>query len=166
MPVSLAELTNAAQALLDADKEVKRIDGELKKAKENARVLREETIPGALQELGVTSIQLDTGQKITITQTVYASIPDDKKIEAFKWLNENGFGGLIKTLVKREFGKGERTDALNYAAELVKNGHNVKFEESVHPQTLKAFINEQIKNAKSIPLDLFGARPVVIAKIK
>lgn len=166
MPVTLKQLADAAKALVRANANVADIMEKLKAAKEAARLLSEETIPAALQELGVTTISLESGEKIIISQEVYASIPKDKKDDAFKWLNANGFGGLIKTIVKTSFGKGERDVALELARRLYSDGLDAAFEENVHPSTLKAFLKEQIKTGQPVPLHLFGARPIMTTKIK
>lgn len=158
--VTIEDLTEAASALIDAELAVEVAEKVLKQKKERARILREETIPYALMELGIQKLTLTTGQKLGIKQEVYASIPDTNKAEAFDWLNKHGFGGLIKTSVTTLFAKGEVEKALAFCKELEANGMDAAFDESIHAQTLKAFLREQISKGKDIPLDMFGARPV------
>jgi hypothetical protein len=164
--ITLDDMTALARALVDADSAVEEAESALKHAKELARILREETIPSAMQELGIEKLELSTGQKITISQEVYASIPAAGKDEAHRWLENNGFGGLIKVGVTTQYGKGERAEALTLFNELHGRGLSAKLDESVHPQTLKAFLKEQISSGNNVPLELFGARPVWTAKIK
>jgi len=166
MSITLDEMTALARALVDADSAVEEAEAALKHTKEVARILREETIPSAMQELGIEKLELSTGQKITISQEVYASIPAASKDDAHRWLEANGFGGLIKVGVTTQYGKGERDAALTLFRDLVGRGLSAKFDESVHPQTLKAFLKEQISSGNNVPLELFGARPVWTAKIK
>lgn len=166
MSTTVDQLANVAKLLLQANEEVVFTTETLKQVKEHARVLREETVPGMMQELGITSLTLSSGQKLTITQEVYASIPVERKTHAFQWLNANGHGGLIKTTVSTFYTKGQREIALALVNELEGRGLNAVFEEKVHPQTLKAFIKEQLRDAVPIPLDIFGARPVMTARIK
>ena len=165
MSISLDEMAMLARALVDADAAVEAADEALKAAKEKARQLREETIPSSMQELGVEKLTLSTGQTITIKQEVYASIPADSKNTAYGWLEEHGFGGLIKTAVSAAFGKGELTQAQQLAGELIKQGFEATVDRSVHPQTLKAFLKEQLSAGSNVPLELFGARPVWAAKV-
>lgn len=166
MTISLSEMAELARALVQADGNVKSAEEDLKVAKERARVLREETIPSAMQEMGLESVKLETGQTITVGQEVYASIPVEKKETAFTWLQNNGFGGLIKVEVSSKFGRDANAQALNLFEELCDRGLDPKYDQSVHPQTLKAFLKEQISCGANVPLDLFGARPVWTAKIK
>lgn len=165
MSISVNDMANLAKSLVDADAAIDAAEDALRNAKEHARILREETIPSAMQELGIESLTLDTGQKMKIQQEVYASIPSGNKNAAFQWLNDNGFGGLIKVEVITAYGKGEQTDAMQLVAELQHRGLEASFDQSVHAQTLKAFIKEQLSIGTNVPLDLFGARPVWAAKI-
>lgn len=166
MTISLDEMSSLASALVDADVGIEQAEEALKQAKERARVLREETIPSAMQELGLESLVLSTGQKLSVQQEVYASIPSGGKPAAFQWLNDNGFGGLIKVEVSTLFGKGEQESAVELYKELTGRGLEMDLQENVHAQTLKAFLKEQLaKGNADLPLELFGARAVFCAKI-
>lgn len=165
MTISLDDMAQLARALVDADAEIDRADQVLKDAKEAARVLREETIPSAMQEMGLEEVKLNTGQKISIKQEVYASIPAANKNQAYDWLNEHGFGGLIKVEVATQFAKGEQESAVTLLKTLQNMGLQPTLDQNVHAQTLKAFLKEQLAQGTNIPLDLFGARPVWTAKI-
>lgn len=164
--ITLEQLKNSAVSLLDAQAEMQRVIEVLKEATERTRILREETIPNAMQELGIQSLTLSSGQILTIKQEVYASIPKANEYEAFQWLNNNGFGGLIKTEVKTSYGKGEHDIAASLYQELIDRGLDAKFKEGVHHSTLKAWLKEQLSEGNNVPMDLFGARPVMTARIK
>ena len=64
------------------------------------------------------------------------------------------------------FGKGESEQALQLCAELQAKGVAAQFEQTVAPQTLKAFLREQLAAGTDLPLELFGARPVWTTKLK
>ena len=164
--ITLTEMSSMVSALLEADAEVEKAEERLKMAKEVARIIREETIPSAMQELGLQNIVLETGESVKIAQDVYASIPEDSKLAAYGWLDANNFGGLIKTDVIVPFGKGEKSVALELIRNISAMGYSASYKESIHAQTLKAFLREQLAAGTDIPLDLFGARPVWTAKIK
>ena len=164
--ISLNEISLMARSLVEAEAEVLRAEERLKTLKETARILREETIPSAMDELGLTSIKLDTGETLTIKQDVFASIPADRRAEAYSWLEEHGFGGLIKVDVTTPFGRGDLDKARALAERLRADGIETTMEEVVHPQTLKAFLREQLQAGANVPLELFGARPVNTTKVK
>lgn len=164
--ITLNEIKTLIDTLIHKDEDVICAENLFKKEKEEARKLREEVIPCALQELGLTKIVLESGETITLSQEVYASIPSDKKHQAFNWLESNGFDGLIKVDVVTSFSKGQHKDAQAFTQELYKKGLCAKLNQTVHPQTLKAFIKEQLGKGSDIPLDYFGANPVFKVKIK
>jgi len=163
--VTIDDISNLANALISADAKVEEAEALVKVLKEKARVLREETIPAVMQELGLEKIVLTTGQMLTVKQDVYAAIPADSKKIAYTWLNEHGFGGLIKISVDVEYGKGEAEAAVELFKELQARGLAARAEESVHAQTLKAFLREMLAKGTEFPMDIFGARPVWVAKI-
>lgn len=164
--MTLADVTRLVQALIDAEDEAEKIGLMLKEANKKAQALREESLPSALQEFGVNQLRLETGQVITIKQDVYASIPKDGQQEAYAWLTDNGHGGLIKSEVQVSFDRGELDKASTLVGRLEEEGFHPEFQEKVHPQTLKAFLREQIAAGVKIPMDLFGARAVFVANIK
>lgn len=164
--ISLDQMAALARKLIDANIAVNDAELALAATKEAKRIIEEETIPSAMQELGLQKLQLNTGQTISVSQEVYASMKNADKPKAFTWLNENGFGGLLKVEVKALFGKGEQESAIDLARRLRMEGLNAYADENIHTSTLKAFLKEQLKNGADVPLDLFGARPVWVAKVK
>lgn len=176
--ISLTEMTEAAQLLVDAERSSATAEQALKDAKERERVLREETLPGMMNELGVEKMTLLDGSEISVKQEVYASIPEHRKTEAYAWVEDNGFGGIIKTVVAVPFGKGEIDKAIMLLDNLATMGiTNGTIDRSIHAQTLKAFLKERLAEMgeiagaenderKVVPLELFGARPVMSAKVK
>lgn len=180
MSIPLEELTAAAKKLVDAEKATTDAENALKVAKEKERVLREETLPGMMQEIGVEKMTLLDGNEITVKQEVYASVPEGRKAVAWNWLEKNNFGGLIKTSVSVDFGKGELEEAEKLIDELATIGvTNAVLSRDVHPQTLKAFLKERLAEPKTefteeeaaagmtpLSLEMFGARAVQTAKVK
>lgn len=165
--ITLAEVSALGHALLSAEKSVTEAERKLKEAKEVARALREESLPSAMQELGLSAFSLDSGEKVSIKQDVFVSISQEKREEALAWLEAHGFGGLIKSDVELHFGKAE-LKKMESAVELLESGgFDPEVSRSVHPMTLKAFVREQLEaGTADFPLELFGARPVFTATIK
>jgi len=166
MSVTINDVSNLARAMVDATEAVADADEKLKIAKENLRIIREDTIPGVMQELGVTALTLDDGKKMSLKQEVYTQLANDDKPVMYDWLEAHGFGGLIKTEVTVTFGKSELSKAQSLVRALKARELDVGLEHSVHSQTLKAFLKEQLAKGADIPLDVFGARPVSVATIK
>lgn len=165
MATTIDDISEMATALVDAELMVEEAENLLKRAKERHRYLQEETIPAAMQELGLESLTLTTGEKLKVKQEVYASLTAANKPAAFQWLEEHDFGGLIKVEVSVQYGKGEIEDALKLQKDLIQEGIQAEISQDVNGQTLKAFLREQIAKGSNLPLELFGARPVWQAKI-
>ncbi len=163
--MDLKKLARLAKDLIHAEHEVDRLTEELRLATERARIIREETIPNVMLEEEIKEITLDSGERLKVDQEVYCQIPANGKEKAYKWLNSHGHGGLIKTEVTISYGKGELKKAATFTASLIQKGLDASLDQSVHASTLKAFIKEQIKSRKRIPLSIFGARPVWTTKI-
>ncbi len=164
--ITLAEISALAKQLIAKDRSVEEAELALNTVKEEARFLREETLPMAMAELELKEFKLDTGEKIGVKQEVYASIPAANKPDAFSWLEEHGFGGLIKTEVGVSFGRGELDAALQLESQLLEQGLKPETTRDVHSQTLRAFLREQLEAGNAeLPLELFGARPVWTAKV-
>lgn len=162
----LEGLSILARQLLDAEAEVVNAELELKACKEKARNLREEVLPSIMQELELSEIRLDTGERVTVKQDVFMELTNEAKPRAYEWLDNNGFGSLIKTAVISTFGRADIEEAKVLVHELSKRGNNVQLKMDIHYQTMKAWLREQLAEGNDIPLDLFGARPVFIAKVK
>jgi len=164
--MTLNEIVKAISLLDERQAVVERIEEELKGARERARLLREETIPSMMQEIGISKLTLEDGREVSVKQDVYARIPAEKYDKAILWLLNNGHGSICRAEVSLSFPKGEADEAIKLHGELHERNYNSVYKESVHPQTLKAFLKEQIANGADVPLDLFGAYPVWKTRIK
>lgn len=147
------------EALAVAEAGVSRIKAQL-------RAVQEESLPMAMIEARLQELKLKDGRCVKIKEDFSVGIPAPRRAEAFLWLEEHGYGGLIKTEVIAEFGKGELALAMKLAAKLGKENFNCAVSRDIHWQTLKAFINESVRETRAVPLDLFGAIPTTEAKIE
>lgn len=163
---SLQEVQQMAVLMIDLEDQVSGAEEVLSALKERLRVVKEETIPCTMQELGLEQIKLTTGESLSISQEVYCSIPATSKTAAFEWLTEHEFDGLIKSSIGIEFGRGEAEKATFIIELLREQGLAPSHSEGVHAQTLKAFVKEQLASGADFPLELFGARPTWTAKLK
>lgn len=161
----LRMISRLAEEQVRVENEIKKLQNLLEDNMELLKKVSTVDLPAAMQEIGMESFTLSTGRKITLKTDVYCSIPKDDGGRAFRWLREHDFGAIIKNVVSAEFGKGEDDQALLAAQALADAGFKPQQKESVHAMTLKAFVNEQLKNGKEIPLDYFGAFVVTKAKV-
>ncbi|OGC93932.1 MAG: hypothetical protein A2W25_14695 [candidate division Zixibacteria bacterium RBG_16_53_22] len=166
---AIKEISELATIQISRAGRVETLEQELKTANEALRRVQEVDLPNAMAEAGVSSITLPTGEKITIKEDVYASIPKDERYEqALAWLRGHGFGDVIKNEVKVAFGKGEEESSAELLAVLNDRGliGATTCTTGVHASTLKALIREQLAKGAEFPMDLFGAFPTTKAVIK
>ena len=132
------------------------LENDLEGVKKEVRRIEEQEIPALMAELGMKKFTLEDGSEVKVNPFYSASINKERQDEAFGWLNDHGFGDLIKNTVTAKFGKGQDALAERVAAELAQNGYLVDTSKKVEPMTLKAFVKEQYEQGNSVPDDLFG----------
>jgi|TARA_R110000751_G_scaffold2492_4_gene13532 hypothetical protein len=150
----VSKLAHAAQRQL---KEIDDAEASLKKLKSVYHKNITETLPDLMAEFNLTGFTLSDGSSISVVPTVGAHISKANQEEAFSWLRENGFQDLIKSDVSMSFRKGEDGRRADFIELAESQGHAVSTKESVHPSTLKSFVNEEVViNGRSVPTELFG----------
>jgi hypothetical protein len=136
----LGRLSGLVKGLQASQLAIEEAEALLKECKETYAEFSEERIPDLMQELGLESIELSTGEKLKVENVFYAKIPSQRQEEAFKWLQDNGMGSVIKEEVIKKKG--------------------------VHHQTLKAIVKERFEGGEPIPEELFGIYVKNVTKIK
>ena len=95
---------------------------ELKEIKRKVELVSAEVIPTMMQEMNISTLKLADGTSVEVKPVYGASIPADKREEAYKWLRENGLGDLIKNTVSVDFVTGEDELAQKLMSALEKQG--------------------------------------------
>lgn len=149
-------LSGFVRELRKVEKEIEGVEEHLKHLKSKKHTLSTERIPELMDEMGMERLDVD-GVTVTRKMVIHASIPVNRKEEAFAWLRENNLDDIIKNDVTCSFGKGEDNVAGDVFGLLQERGFDPKTKTHVHPSTLKAFVKERITDGKPIDLDLFGA---------
>lgn len=162
----LATISALAQKQVREQAAVAKLENDLEAAKLRLKKVQEEELPAAMQEIGMSEFKLSDGTKVSIKNDVYCTIPKDDGGRALNWLRGHNFGGLIKNQVIAEFGKGEDENALEVVQTLANMGVHAEQKQTVHPQTLKAFVKEQMEKGNELPLDYFNAFTVAKAKVE
>jgi hypothetical protein len=162
----LRRVSELAKRQIASEKIVEAFTEQLEQAQRVLDEIRHDQLPALMQEIGLSMVKLDTGEKVELKAVVKASIAKANKEQAFSWLRENGHGSLIKNKITTQFGMGEEEQAQALLQELTQQGLEVTQDETVHVQTLTAFVKEQLKNGVNIPMDLLGVFEYQEVKIK
>jgi len=160
---SVADL--AKQALLIED-EITQLEETLAEKSKALRNLTDERIPEALREMGMSSFKMEDGSAIEVKPFYSASIPGDRRGEAYEWLRAHGYDDIIKNTVSVQFGRGDDEAAGDLINVIRKQGLLPDQAEKIESQTLKAWVREMVEQGTEFPTELFGAFTGFKAKIK
>ena len=162
----MVEVSELVSTIQDTQDQIDEIEEKLKAKKEVFRRLTEEDLPNKFASMNLSKLEMENGDKIEIRPIYRGHISVKNRNEAFKWLRQNNHADLIKNEIKTTFGKGEDVKSIELKKILNDTGISFTDKESVHPQSLNAFIREQTEKGKALPHDLLGVHIGQIAKIK
>lgn len=164
----LARLHGLAHELVDAEAEVARIEEDLKAAQAKVLDLQQFKIPELMDAAETEKHTTKDGLCIDVSTVIRASIKEENKPAAFAWLAENNHDNLIKRQFVIEFGKDEESWAKKFQADLAKRKKplNVALKRGVNPQTLAAFVREELEKGTTLPLATLGVMQQRFAKVK
>jgi hypothetical protein len=153
---SASRIGKLADMLMRLDRRKADVETELKDLDREIRHITEQELPALMTELGFKSFKLENGAEVSVKNVYSASINKERQDEAFQWLNNNGFGDLIKNVVSTSFARGQEERAEQFAKDCWEQGLEAAMKKWVEPMTLKAFVKEQIEKGTSPPDELFG----------
>jgi len=159
------QLSQLVRKLREVEDQITTSETHLKSLKQKKHKLSVENIPALMDEMGVERLDVD-GLTVERRMVVSASIPVDRREEAYDWLRDNKLDDIIKNDVILSFGKGQDNVAGDVVGLLQERGFDPSTKTHVHPSTLKAFVRERITDGKAIDLDMFGAFVTNTAQIK
>ena len=145
--------------------EAEDLEARLTAVKTALKHISQEELPTLMDEAGVRALTIAASGNLPAYEAklephIYANIPVGwdaaKRKDAFDWLDANGHGGLIKTEVTCTFGRDERTEAKQLHDELETKGLQPLMKEAVHTSTLSAWLREEVKAGRSVPLEVIG----------
>jgi hypothetical protein len=159
----VSRLANDAANL---EQEISDAERLLKQKKDDLRKITDEQLPEILEEMGLQKFTLTDGSEISVSPLYAASIPVDRREDAYQWLRDHGFGDLVKNNVTVSFGVGEDDAAKEFTTLCDLQGYAPNQIEKVEPSTLRGWLRERVEAGDPVPLDLFGAYIAQRAKIK
>ena len=152
------QFNNVQQQIDDAEEHLKAL-------KQEKQRIGFEQIPALMDEMGIERVDVD-GATVELKPFVSASIPADRKQDAFNWLREHGLDDIIKNDIIVSFGRGEDNMAGDVMYDLEQRGFHPEQKTHIHSMTLKAFVKERVEKGLPIDLDMFGAFVARTATVK
>lgn len=161
----LGRISILADKMRDKQKEIAEAEMHLKQLKEQHRQISEEQLPELFERVGMEELKTRSGLPLKLKERVHTSVSKERKPKAIAWLDEHGHGGMVKRTVVVEFDK-TKEDKVKALLRLIgRNWPNHRTELDVHGSTVKAFVKQQLKDGKEIPIDLFGVHCVNAVEI-
>lgn len=162
----LAQIASTAREIIEAQDLVLRREEELKEAQAALRALREDIMPELMSVAGQEELTTADGLKVSIKDMVRGQPSQEKAREAYAWLRESGNGGIVKSQIEADLGKGDAELVKRAVDALSAVGVKSTTKESVQWQTLGALVREMLSKGKNVPLDLLGVRLWKQAEVK
>jgi hypothetical protein len=163
MNKELQDIKTLVRFVQGLEQEIAQEEASLKEKKARLDFFKLDAIPEYILSLGLSEVKLDSGERITVKTNYFGNISEERREAAHKWLREHQSGSLIKQGVDLMF-----TDSTEHQLDqallinfLKENSIEYKKSETVHPQSLKSFIREQMEAGNNFPYELFG---VYVAK--
>lgn len=128
--------------------------------------LSEQDIPALFDELKMREVTLSNGRTLSLKNIYVGKIPEDKKDDAYEWLEDHGHGDVVKTKVEAQFGMGELETAKKLAKELEAKGFIVNAGRSVHASTLGKLVKTVYMAGGTLPSELFTPNVLRRAQLK
>jgi len=158
----MGRLRSTVKESIAARDEIESLRHQLESLEEIQKKRLREHIPDLMAEMGLTEVTVD-GFNVTLRSDLQISMIS---IKAIDWLDENGFGGLVKTKIEVSYARDERETAIQIKKMLEERGATVELKENVHWQTLKAWGRERVANGETLPSEHFDVMAFTEAKLK
>jgi hypothetical protein len=167
-PASLAQIAALAEEAREAELAVADAEEGLKVARERLRDIIERRLPEAMDSVGMETFSA-RGLVVRVESDLQVKQPPVSQREAaYRWLEENEQGGLVKRSVEIAFGAGDE-EAERAHALVDRLGvdfpNAVREGREVNTASLKAYLRRALAAGGSPPLELFGARAFRAARI-
>lgn len=155
---AFGHLNDLITRLVKAEKAVTECEAALKKAQEERRQLDEFEIPTFMDSIDLSKFKTTSGIEIEVSSKIRASVGSNK-VAAFRWLIDNGHGGVVKRSVEVSFNVNQESVAKKLEKELRERslGAGVRQNMKVEAATLTALVKKILKDGgQDIPYDVFG----------
>jgi hypothetical protein len=172
---TLERVRDRLRELRDLEREQKDREHALRETGKKLNELRHRTLPELFSEVGIDRLGLVAEGNLPAYDAseapfYHANIASDwepaRREAAFRWLDDNGHGDLIKTVITVQLGRDEHIRARELRDLLTARGYTFTDEKAVPWNTLTAFVREQDQAGNTLPLEVLGATIGRVVKLK
>lgn len=152
----LAQIAETARDIRAAERLVEAKEKELKEAQNALEHLQKTVMVDLMETAGQKKLTTIDGLEVEIVPMMRGTPSKENQPKAYAWLREHKHGGIIKSEVVADLGKGDTEKVKKALDALAKLKITAKAKESVHHQTLSALVRELLARGDSVPLELLG----------
>jgi hypothetical protein len=179
----LSQLSDLSKRMQNLQWKIDQIMGEVFELQKIRDRIAFQDIPELMDKWGISEVRLKDGSRVVVKPFVKASLPTETAITKAKteddrellrdriniglaFLKKNGAEALIKNILKVEFGKGQTKKAREAIAALAKIGISAETVQTVHAQTLTAWVRERLAEGKPVDLATFSVYSGNVATVE
>jgi len=167
----LGAVSGLAERQKNLEDEISNLEAKLKQAKKNLRTISEQDLPLLMQSLNIKEFKLNDGTRVSVNEIVSGSIPSQGAIDkakgdirdelklrqqrCFEYLRKNKAEALIRNVVEVQFQSGDDKKFISFIKEVAEKDYLYSSKAGVHPQSLNAWLKEQISEGKNVPFEDF-----------
>lgn len=151
IPLANSGMATFVARWLKGAKEIEKVERKLADMKQAQLELVRSILPEALDNAETTQVRLRNGTLITLHEEAIVSIPEAEREAAHKWLVKNGHSDIVQSnliIDERDLDSGTQ---MHIKQLLVDLGATYKEDQKIHPQTLRAWGREMVKDGKKLP---------------
>jgi hypothetical protein len=163
---ALGKISALADKCVDLDRQIEEAQGIADALQSQRDDIAEHLLPDLFAEVGQTVLKTTSGRNLKLVEKITHSVSKDRKASVMAWLDEHGFGGLIKRAVTVAFNKGDEENVKLLLDVIDGAFHDTRIDQEVAAASLGKLIRDELAAGHEIPLDLFGVFQKVIVEIK
>lgn len=147
--IDLETLRKDGEEVLKLKEILSELAEEQKALEAQVRHFETKRIPYVMKSIGMNEFKLSDGSKVRLTEDIQCGQLDESKAYfqfAKKFAEDNDSGGLFKTKVELEFGRGSDNQAKALVDDLKLQGYEPTIKETVHASTWKSFGKDLLRD--------------------
>lgn len=144
----LSRLAELALNMRKLENDIEVTEVRLSVMKAELKKVSEDQIPSLMQEIGIDSITLSNGLKLSTKFFASGKVLDDS---VYDWFEKEGFADIVKSDLVVKTRRIEKQDLAPVKEAIRGAGLEYSEKDSIHWQTLSAFLRDRIEEGGSLP---------------
>lgn len=171
---AVEQVGKQAEEVLKREAAILLIETNLESEEKALNLVQGGSLPELLESMGIAEVKLKDGSLVEVKRFYAPYISEERRESAHAWMDEHGFGSLIKKTVVVAIDRGDDLALLDLAKYLKDAKYDYSVEEGINYKTLESFVKGQYESteegAAKPPLDLFGIfvakKAIIKGKVK